>query len=187
MTPLGTGVDIGAGHIVLDGFRALRERGTAPPPSFRPMSSISATAELLLIFYSWQNSLKEARAPEIYNSIPAKETAKHRAKLLTFVERRRCSNEAKTRNPLKFAGVPQTHQQISTVCGPKFTILWEHVVDICCLTSFLPIIDTCLSCEDKDREMCAMVPRWRFLAISLRPVFQRAACSTFQTCILNSH
>jgi len=30
-TPLGTEVDIGAGHIVLDGFPALRERGTAPP------------------------------------------------------------------------------------------------------------------------------------------------------------
>jgi len=31
------------------------------------------------------------------------------------------------------------------------------------------------------------VPRWRFLATFLRPVFQRAACNTFQTCILNSH
>jgi len=29
-TPLGTEVDIGAGHIVLDWFPALRERGTAP-------------------------------------------------------------------------------------------------------------------------------------------------------------
>jgi len=27
---VGTEVDIGAGHIVLDGFPALRERGTAP-------------------------------------------------------------------------------------------------------------------------------------------------------------
>jgi len=35
-TPLGTEVDIGAGHIVLDGLPALRERGTTPP-SFRPM------------------------------------------------------------------------------------------------------------------------------------------------------
>ena len=34
-----------------------------------------------------------------------------------------CSNAAKTRNPLKFAGVPQTRQQISAVSGPKFTIL----------------------------------------------------------------
>jgi len=34
-----------------------------------------------------------------------------------------CSNAAKTRNPLKFAGVPQTRQQISAVSGPKFTIM----------------------------------------------------------------
>jgi len=34
-----------------------------------------------------------------------------------------CSNAANTRNPLKFAGVPQTHQQISAVSGPKFAIL----------------------------------------------------------------
>ena len=34
-----------------------------------------------------------------------------------------CSNAAKTRNPLKFAGVPQTRQQISAVSRPKFTIL----------------------------------------------------------------
>jgi len=34
-----------------------------------------------------------------------------------------CSNAAKMRNPLKFAGVPQTRQQISVAIGPKFTIL----------------------------------------------------------------
>jgi len=42
---------------------------------------------------------------------------------LAFVERHRCSNEAKTRNPLKFAGVPQTPEPISAVSGPKFIIL----------------------------------------------------------------
>ena len=36
------------------------------------------------------------------------------------------SNAAKTRNPLKLAGVPQTRQQISAVSGPKFTILWRR-------------------------------------------------------------
>ena len=50
-TPLGTEVDLGAGHIVLDGFPTLRERGTAPPllgPCLLwPRSPISATAELL--------------------------------------------------------------------------------------------------------------------------------------------
>ena len=41
----------------------------------------------------------------------------------------------------------------------------------CYLTSFFPIVDTCLSCEDIARQSCAMVPRWRFLATFLRPVF----------------
>ena len=34
-----------------------------------------------------------------------------------------CSNAAKTRNPLKFAGMPQTNEKISAASGPKFTIL----------------------------------------------------------------
>jgi len=60
-TPLGTEVDIGTGHIVLDGFPALRERGTAPPPPLLgpcvlwPRSPISATAELLLhLCHRWR-------------------------------------------------------------------------------------------------------------------------------------
>ena len=32
----------------------------------------------------------------------------------------------------------------------------------CCLTGFLPIVDTCLSCKDIARQSCAMVPRMRF-------------------------
>ena len=44
-TPLGTEVDLRTGHIVLDGFPALRERGTAPPP-FRPMSIVATVARL---------------------------------------------------------------------------------------------------------------------------------------------
>jgi len=50
-TPLGTEVNVGAGHNVLDGFPALRGRGTAPPILgtclLWPRSPISATAELL--------------------------------------------------------------------------------------------------------------------------------------------
>jgi len=42
---------------------------------------------------------------------------------LTPITRVQCSNAAKTRNPLKFAGVPQTRQQISAASGLKFTIL----------------------------------------------------------------
>ena len=32
-----------------------------------------------------------------------------------------CSNAAKTRKPLKVAGVPQTPETISAASGPKFT------------------------------------------------------------------
>jgi len=35
--------------------------------------------------------------------------------------------DAKTQNPSKFIGVPQTPEPISAVSGPKFTILSEHV------------------------------------------------------------
>jgi len=48
-TPLGTEVNIGADHIVLGGFPALRERSTAPP-SFRSMSIVATVAHLS---YCW--------------------------------------------------------------------------------------------------------------------------------------
>jgi len=41
----------------------------------------------------------------------------------------------------------------------------------CCLTSFFPIVDTCLNCEDIARQNCTMVRRWRFFASFLCPVF----------------
>jgi len=79
-----------------------------------------------------------------------------------------CSNAAKTRNQLKFCGVPQTNETIAAASGSKFTILWEKLEDILLLNKFFfPIVDT-----------------WRLFSILY---FQRAACSTFQTCILNLH
>ena len=85
-----------------------------------------------------------------------------------------CSNAAKTRNPLKFAGVPQTRQQITAGNGPKFAIycqdMWRRY---CCLTTFFPIVDTCLSCKDisLSRQSCAMVPRWRIFGDFLSSAF----------------
>jgi len=84
-----------------------------------------------------------------------------------------CSNAAKTQNPLKFVGVPQTTGWISAANGPKFAILWAPVEDISLslLNKFFPIVDTWLNCEDITRQSCAMVPRWRFLVTFLRPIF----------------
>jgi len=91
-----------------------------------------------------------------------------------------CSNAAKTRNQLKFAGMPQTGQPISAVSLPYCEDMWRRY---CCLTSFFPIVDMCLSCEDIARHQMAIF--WRLFCCIL--YFQRATCSTFQTCILNSH
>ena len=71
-----------------------------------------------------------------------------------------CSNATKTRNPLKFAGVPQTRQQIAAVSTPKFTILSSgHVAEVSLFNIFFPIVDTCLSSEDIARQFFAMVPK----------------------------
>jgi len=32
---------------------------------------------------------------------------------------------------------------------------------------FFPIVDTYLRCEDIARQICAMVPKWRFFACSI--------------------
>jgi len=77
-------------------------------------------------FCTWQN-LSEGKSPQnayIVYQITSAGGGQTSCKVwLTSVERRRCSNEGKTRNPLKFARVLQTRQQISDVSGPKFTIL----------------------------------------------------------------
>ena len=40
----------------------------------------------------------------------------------------------------------------------------------CCLTSFFPIVDMCLSCKDMARQSCAMVRRWQIFGDFLRSV-----------------
>jgi len=69
---------------------------------------------------------------------------------LTPTTRVPCSNAAKTRKPLKFAGVPETCQQISAVSRPKFTILRGHVEEVSVFNKFFSNCryTVCLSCED---------------------------------------
>jgi len=104
----------------------------------------------------WANAQRDGRPAE-YRWRPLFNAAVW----LTPTTRVPCSNAAKTRNPLKLAGVPQTNETISAASGLKFTILWGHVEEILLLNKFLPIVDTCPTCEDIARQSCAMVPRWR--------------------------
>jgi len=119
-----------------------------------------------LLTRMWVNAQRDGR-PAKYRWRPLFNAAVW----LTPTTRVPCSNAAKTRNPFKLPGVPQTNETISAASEPKFTILWGHVEEILLLNKFFVGW-----CQDGDI--------WRlFWVLHL----QRAACSTFQNCILNSH
>jgi len=79
----------------------------------------------------WANAQRDGR-PAKYSWRPLLNTAVW----LTPTTRVLCSNAAKMRNLLKLPGVPQTNVTISAASGPKFTILWGHVVEILLLNKF---------------------------------------------------
>ena len=137
-------------------------------PCYKPKQScIQHTVVMQDKLEMWANAQRDGRPAE-YRWRPLLNAAVW----LTPITRVPCSNAAKTRNPLKLPEVPQTNETISAISGPKFTILWGHVEEILLLNKFFfPTVDTCLSCEDMARQSCAMVPRLRFLATFLRPVF----------------
>ena len=99
-----------------------------------------------------------------------------------------CSNAAKTRNPLKLAGCSKLTKRSQLLVGRRSPYCKDMWGRYCCLTSYFPIVDTCLSCEDIARQsLCDGAQMAIFLHHFCVLYFQRAACSRFQTCILNSH
>jgi len=91
----------------------------------------------------WANAQRDVR-PDEYRWRPLLNAAVW----LTPTTRMPCSNAAKTRNPLKLAGVPKTNETISATSGSNFTILWGHVEEILLLNKFFPIVDMCRIYED---------------------------------------
>jgi len=79
-----------------------------------------------------------------------------------------CSNAAKTRNPLKFAGVPQTRQQISAVSRLKITILAEHMEEVLLFNKFF---SDCRYMPYFRRYSATNLCDGAKMAIFLRPVF----------------
>ena len=90
-----------------------------------------------------------------------------------------CSDAAKKRKPLKFAGAPQTCQQISAVSGPKFTILWGMWGRYRCLTSCFRLSIYASAAKIQPDKFVRWCQNGDFCVL----YFQRAACSTFQTCM----
>jgi len=79
----------------------------------------------------WANAQRDGRPAE-YRWRPLF----HAAVWLTPSTRVPCSNAVKTRKPLKFAGVLQTSEPISSVSEPKFTILSGHVEKVLLFNEF---------------------------------------------------
>jgi len=77
-------------------------------------------------FSAWQNSVKGQQPRKCIYSVPAQETAKHRAKFGCTVERRRCSNEAKTRNVEICWGAPNPPTNLSRLLAEVY-----HIVRTC--------------------------------------------------------
>jgi len=55
--------------------------------------------------------------------------------------------------------LPNRSQPLVGQSLPYCGDMWRRY---CCLTSFFPIVDKCLTCEDSARQSCAMVRRWQF-------------------------
>jgi len=136
-------------------------------------------------FCTWQNSVTGQEPPKMYKCTSSRDGQTPCKVWLASVERRRCSNEAKTRNP--FAGVPQTRQQITAVSKPKSPYCGNMWGKYCCLTTFFRLSICALVAKiwpDKAMRWCA---DGECLAIFCVLHFQQAAFSVFQTCILNLH
>ena len=81
------------------------------------------------------------------------------------------SNAAKTRSPLKFAGVAQTPELISAASVPKFTILCRHVEEILLLNKFFPDSQYMPSLRRYSLIKLCDGARRQFFASFLHPVF----------------
>jgi len=139
-------------------------------------------------FCSWQNSVRKQQPLKCIYSVAAQEMAKDRARccwppvsdVAAVTKPRRESRW----NLLGCPKLPNGSQLLVGRSSPYCEDIWRRY---CYLTSFFPIVDTCLSCKDTARQSYMMVPLWRIFGHFLRPVFQRGTCGTFQTCIINSH
>jgi len=67
-------------------------------------------------------------------------SVQHRKVWLTPTTRVPCSNTAKTRNPLKFAGVPQTNETISVCPGVDYSLYMDDFL-ICYRSKHIHIIE----------------------------------------------
>ena len=82
-----------------------------------------------------------------------------------------CSNAAKTRNPLKFVGVPKTNEPISATSVPKFTILWLRVGEVLLFKNFFRLSICALVAKIQPDKVARWCPNGDFFRDYLSPAF----------------
>ena len=88
---------------------------------------------------TWQNSVTGQELPNILYQ-PRRQTS---CKVwLASVQRRRCGDEAKTWNPFKFAGVPQSNEPISVATSAEVSHIEGHVEEILVFNEFLANVNS---------------------------------------------
>jgi len=81
------------------------------------------------------------------------------------------SNAAKTRNPFKLAGVPQTPEPISAVSTQNSTILRGHMEQILLLNTFFRLSVYALVAKIQPNKVVRWCQDGYVFALFLRPVF----------------
>jgi len=113
----------------------------------------------------WANAQRDGRPAEYSGALcstPQSSAAAHCECRAVTLPRR------KTRwNSLGCPKHPNRPQLLVGRSSPYCEDMWGRY---CYLTSFFPIVDTCLSCEDTARQSCATVHRWRIFGDFMRPV-----------------
>ena len=130
----------------------------------------------------WANAQRDGRPAE-YRWRPLLNAAKLGWRPRPLLECRAVTlPRRKTRWNLQ--GCPKLANRSQPLVGRRSSYYEDMWMRYRCLTVVfrLSIVDTCLSCEHTARQICAIMPKWRFL----RPVFQRAACSTFDISYVHS-
>ena len=115
----------------------------------------------------WANAQRDGRPAE-YRSRPLFNAAKFGWRPLLEYNAVKLPRRETRWNLLGCPKLPDRSQPLVGWSSPYCWYIWRRY---CCLTSIFPIVDTCLSCEDIARQICAMVRRWRFFASFLRPLF----------------
>jgi len=139
-------------------------------------------------FSTWQNSVTGQQSPKCINSLPAQETAKHRAKF-GWLPMSDVAAVMKPRSESRWnlLGCPKPanwSQLLADGSSPCCGDMWRRH---CCLTCFFRLSIRALVAKIQPDKVVRWCPDGDFLRHFCYLYFQRTACSTFQTCILNLH